>query len=59
LAAEAAALFQTAEVAVQPAAAHFPWIDDLARFTTALAAFLAFRSARGPASGTAGGPASV
>lgn len=39
-AAEAAALFPAAEVAVQPAAAHFPWVDDPAWFTAALAAFL-------------------
>jgi pimeloyl-ACP methyl ester carboxylesterase len=42
-AAEAAALFPAAEVAVQPGAAHFPWIDDPAWFTAALAGFLARR----------------
>jgi len=41
LAAEAAALFPAAQVAVQPASAHFPWVDDPAWFSTALAAFLA------------------
>jgi proline iminopeptidase len=40
-AAEAAALFPAAEVAVQPAASHFPWLDDPAWFTAALGAFLA------------------
>jgi pimeloyl-ACP methyl ester carboxylesterase len=40
LAAEAARLFPRAEVAVQPGAGHFPWLDDPAWFTGALAAFL-------------------
>ena len=40
-AAEAAALFPAGEVVVQPAASHFPWLDDPAWFTAALAAFLA------------------
>lgn len=40
-AAEAAALFPAGELAVQPTASHFPWIDDPAWFTTALAGFLA------------------
>jgi proline iminopeptidase len=40
LAAEAAALFGAGEVIVQPAAAHFPWIDDAAWFTSALSGFL-------------------
>lgn len=40
-AAEAAALFPAAEVVVQPAAAHFPWVDDPAWFSAALADFLA------------------
>lgn len=39
-AAEVAALFPAAELAVLPGAAHFPWIDDPAGFTTALADFL-------------------
>ena len=39
-AAEAAALFPAAELAVLPGAAHFPWIDDPAGFATALADFL-------------------
>ena len=38
-AAEAAALFPAAEVVVQPAAAHFPWVDDPAWFSAALADF--------------------
>ena len=41
LAAEAAALFGTGEVIVQPGAAHFPWIDDPAWFTSAVSGFLA------------------
>ena len=40
-AAEAAALFPAGEVVVQPAASHFPWLDDPAWFTATLAAFLA------------------
>lgn len=43
LAAKAAALFPAGDVAVQPAAGHFPWIDDPAWFTTAVAGFLAHR----------------
>ncbi|WP_399934540.1 alpha/beta fold hydrolase [Streptomyces kanamyceticus] len=39
--AEVAALFPHAELVVQPGAAHFPWLDDPARFTAATAAFLA------------------
>jgi proline iminopeptidase len=38
---EAAALFPAVEVVVQPAAAHFPWVDDPAWFSAALADFLA------------------
>ena len=41
LAARAAPIFPAAEVIVQPAAAHFPWIDDPAAFTSALSRFLA------------------
>lgn len=40
-AAEAAALFPAAEIAIQPGASHFPWLDDPAWFAAALAAFLA------------------
>jgi len=40
LAAEAAALFPVAEVAVQPGAAHLPWIDDPTWFATAVTRFL-------------------
>lgn len=40
-AAEAAALFPAGEIAVQSAAAHFPWLDDPAWFTAAVATFLA------------------
>jgi pimeloyl-ACP methyl ester carboxylesterase len=39
-AAEYAGLVEHAELAVQPAAGHFPWIDDPAWFTRTLAAFL-------------------
>ncbi|MFB7596633.1 alpha/beta fold hydrolase [Streptomyces sp. NPDC056160] len=35
-----AGLFPHAELAVQPGAGHFPWLDDPARFTAATAAFL-------------------
>lgn len=38
--AELAGLFPYAELVVQPGAAHFPWLDDPARFVTATAAFL-------------------
>ncbi|MDF2708821.1 MAG: alpha/beta hydrolase, partial [Nonomuraea muscovyensis] len=38
--AEFAALFPNAELVVQPGAGHFPWLDDPAAFTAALAAFL-------------------
>ncbi|MBM7169531.1 alpha/beta fold hydrolase [Streptomyces sp. G44] len=38
--ADVAALFPHAELVVQPGAAHFPWLDDAARFTAATAAFL-------------------
>jgi hypothetical protein len=34
-------VFTAGEIVVQPAASHFPWLDDPARFTAALAAFLA------------------
>ncbi|MFJ1586496.1 alpha/beta fold hydrolase [Streptomyces sp. NPDC088197] len=39
-AAEVAGLFPRAESAVQPAAGHFPWLDDPARFVSTVAAFL-------------------
>lgn len=38
--AEFAALFPNAELIVQPAAGHHPWLDDADRFVTATAAFL-------------------
>lgn len=38
--AEYAGLFEHAELAVQPSAGHFPWLDDPAWFTRTLAAFL-------------------
>jgi proline iminopeptidase len=37
---QAARLFPRAEVAVQPGAGHYPWLDDPAWFTAALDAFL-------------------
>lgn len=40
-AAEVAGLFPHAELAVQPGAGHFPWLDDPARFVSTLAPFLA------------------
>ncbi len=40
-AAEYAALFGAAELAVQPAAGHFPWLDDASWFTRTVANFLA------------------
>ncbi|WP_042800472.1 alpha/beta hydrolase [Streptomyces sp. C] len=36
-----AALFPNAELSVQPGAGHFPWLDDPAAFSGAVAAFLA------------------
>jgi pimeloyl-ACP methyl ester carboxylesterase len=39
-AAEYANLFHQAELAVQPGAGHFPWVDDPDRFTSTVAAFL-------------------
>jgi pimeloyl-ACP methyl ester carboxylesterase len=36
-----AGLFPGWELTVQPGAGHFPWLDDPARFTAALTAFLA------------------
>jgi pimeloyl-ACP methyl ester carboxylesterase len=39
-AAEYAGLVEHAELAVQPGAGHFPWLDDPAWFTRTLAAFL-------------------
>lgn len=38
--AEFAALFPNATLAIQPVAAHFPWLDDPIWFTTTIAAFL-------------------
>jgi pimeloyl-ACP methyl ester carboxylesterase len=40
LAAEAAALFPAGQLAVQPGASHYPWIDDPRHFTATLATFL-------------------
>jgi pimeloyl-ACP methyl ester carboxylesterase len=40
MAREAAPLLHDAAVAVQPGAAHFPWVDDPAAFATAIGAFL-------------------
>jgi proline iminopeptidase len=40
VAAELAALFPAARLAVQPGAGHYPWLDDPAWFTSALASFL-------------------
>ena len=37
---EAAALFNDAIVVVQPAAGHFPWVDDAAAFSGAIESFL-------------------
>jgi proline-specific peptidase len=37
---EAAPLFNDATVAVQPEAAHFPWVDDPAAFADAIGSFL-------------------
>ncbi|MGI5253613.1 alpha/beta fold hydrolase [Actinacidiphila glaucinigra] len=39
--AEFAGLFPDAALVVQPGAGHFPWLDDPARFVTAVAGFLA------------------
>jgi pimeloyl-ACP methyl ester carboxylesterase len=39
-AAAAARLFPNATVTVQPGSAHFPWLDDPALFTAAIASFL-------------------
>ena len=39
MAAQAAPIFGHATVAVQPGAAHFPWVDDAALFTRAVSAF--------------------
>jgi proline iminopeptidase len=40
MAAEFADLFPDGQVAVQPGASHFPWLDDPAAFVTTLAKFL-------------------
>ncbi len=37
---EMAALFPNAELVIQPGAGHFPWLDDPARFSTTISAFL-------------------
>jgi pimeloyl-ACP methyl ester carboxylesterase len=39
-AAEYADLFEHAELAVQPGAGHFPWLDDPVWFTRTLTVFL-------------------
>ncbi|MGP3947230.1 alpha/beta fold hydrolase [Streptomyces sp. 7N604] len=50
-AAAIAELFPEAELAVQPGAGHFPWLDDPRRFTRTVTTFLA----RGvPGRGTSG-----
>ncbi|MFB7369798.1 alpha/beta fold hydrolase [Streptomyces sp. NPDC056222] len=41
VAADIATLFPRAELAVQPGAGHFPWLDDPAAFTRTVTAFLA------------------
>jgi pimeloyl-ACP methyl ester carboxylesterase len=38
---QAAGLFPGWELIVQPGAGHFPWLDDSARLSGALSAFLA------------------
>jgi proline iminopeptidase len=38
--AEYAGLFPDAELVVQPAAGHYPWLDDADRFVATTAAFL-------------------
>jgi pimeloyl-ACP methyl ester carboxylesterase len=43
---EAAPLFGSATVVVQPGASHFPWIDDPAVFVSAISAFLGSPSPR-------------
>lgn len=40
IAAELAAIFPDARLALQPGAGHYPWLDDPAWFTSAVAAFL-------------------
>ena len=40
IAAELAAIFPDARLVVQPGAGHYPWLDDPAWFTSAVAAFL-------------------
>jgi pimeloyl-ACP methyl ester carboxylesterase len=37
---QAAGVFPHAEVVIQPGAGHYPWLDDPARFTSAVNAFL-------------------
>jgi pimeloyl-ACP methyl ester carboxylesterase len=46
--AEYAALFPKAELVVQPAAGHFPWLDDADRFVATTAAFLREAATQGP-----------
>lgn len=46
---EYAALFPSAELALQPAAGHFPWLDDPAWFTRSVASFLAHSPETAPA----------
>jgi pimeloyl-ACP methyl ester carboxylesterase len=40
IAAEFASLFPAAQLVVQPAAGHFPWLDDASQFVAAVTAFL-------------------
>ncbi len=40
VAAEFAALFPAGQLAVQPGAGHFPWLDDASQFASAVTAFL-------------------
>ncbi|MEU6772375.1 alpha/beta hydrolase [Streptomyces sp. NPDC046759] len=46
--AEFAALFPDAELVVQPAAGHFPWLDDADRFVSTTVAFLREAAASAP-----------
>jgi pimeloyl-ACP methyl ester carboxylesterase len=46
---EYAALFPSAELALQPAAGHFPWLDDPAWFTRTVASFLTHSPETAPA----------
>jgi proline iminopeptidase len=40
LATEFAAMFPNAQLVIQPGSGHYPWLDDPARFVSAVAAFL-------------------